>query len=51
MAKYLYFWNENEKQFKSLNIGKNFSYYQSDFYENLCMYSNSPCTSYPVSKK
>ncbi len=47
----IYTLNENKKnQFKKLNIGENFSYYQSVFGENLCMYSNSPCTSYPVPK-
>ena len=47
----IYTLNENEeKKFKSFNIGENFNYYQSVSGENLCMYSNSPCTSYPVSK-
>ena len=35
---------------KKIGIKKNFSYYQSVSGDYLCMYSKSPCTTYPVEK-
>lgn len=35
---------------KKINHGNNFFYYLADKSDNLCMYSPSPCTTYPISK-
>ena len=35
---------------KTINHGNNFYYYLADKGDQLCMYSKSPCTTYPIKK-